>query len=224
MQPSSISLQAFSTLSKMASSVVPASETRLFKPLKVGNNMLQHRIVFSPLTRFRNDDEHAPLPFMEKYYADRASAPGTLVISEATSISHVEEGQRNIPGFISDSQVDAWTKIINAVHNKGSFFFQQTWGMGRAAEVEYLVEKDFPYRSSSHVAMEGVNAKPVAMTKEDILNTIQSFVETSKRIVAAGAMVLRSMQRMGIFSTSSFPIRSINVPMNGAVRSRTGRG
>ncbi|CAM1505915.1 Fc.00g115520.m01.CDS01 [Cosmosporella sp. VM-42] len=171
----------------MTSSTAPLSETRLFKPLKIGNNTLQHRIVFPPLTRFRNDDEHAPLPFMQKHYADRASAPGTLVISEATSISHVEEGQRNVPGFVSDSQVQAWTKIIDAVHDKGSFFFQQIWGMGRAAEPEYLMERGFQYRSSSATAMAGVSSTPVAMTKEEILDTIQSFADAAKRVVAAGA-------------------------------------
>jgi hypothetical protein len=58
---------------------VPA-QSKLFKPLKVGKMELKHRIVFPPLTWNRNDDSHVPLPFMAKYYADRASAPGTLVI------------------------------------------------------------------------------------------------------------------------------------------------
>jgi NADPH2 dehydrogenase len=70
---------------------------------------------------------------MEKYYADRGSVPGTLIISEATAISHVEEGQANNPGFVSDRQVDAWRNIIDAVHANGSFYFQQIWGMGRAS-------------------------------------------------------------------------------------------
>merc|ERR1712000_792980 len=60
------------------------ADTRLFKPLKLGNNELQHRIAFAPLTRYRNDDDNVPTDLMEKYYADRACAPGTLVISEAT--------------------------------------------------------------------------------------------------------------------------------------------
>lgn len=163
------------------------SEIRLFKPLKVGNATLQHRLALAPLTRFRNDDQHTPLPFMQKYYADRASEPGTLVISEATAISHSEEGQHNNPGLVTDAQVAAWGKIIDAVHAKGSFFFQQIWGMGRAADPQYLGERGFPYRSSGAVAMDGVNVTPRAMSEEEILQTIQDFVDTAKRAVLAGA-------------------------------------
>ncbi|KAH6892581.1 NADH:flavin oxidoreductase NADH oxidase family protein [Thelonectria olida] len=171
----------------MVNSTAPPSETRMFKPLKVGNVMLQHRIVFPPLTRYRNDDEHAPLPLMQKYYADRAITPGTLLISEATAVSHLEEGQRNLPGFTSDKQVKAWSEIIDAVHAKGSFFFQQIWGMGRASDHEYMVERGFPYRSSSPVAMEGVTATPRSMTDQEIMDVIDNFASAAKRAVAAGA-------------------------------------
>jgi NADPH2 dehydrogenase len=123
---------------------------------------------------------------MVKYYSDRASTPGTLVISEATSVSHLEEGQDNIPGFVSESQVAAWTKIIDAVHARGSFYFQQIWGMGRASFPEFLAKKGLKYRSSSAVAMEGVDAIPEEMTEEEILDIIQSFVDTARRVISAG--------------------------------------
>lgn len=163
------------------------SETRLFKPLKVGNVTLQNRIALPALTRLRNDDDHVPLPLMEKYYADRGSVPGTLVISEATAIAHVEEGQASNPGFVSDSQVKAWSTIIDAVHANGSFFFQQIWAMGRASDPEHLAERGFPYRSSSAVPMDGFDVIPTALTENEILETIQGFAETAKRVVAAGA-------------------------------------
>lgn len=173
------------TTGTMETTIVPA-QSRLFKPMKVGNIELKHRIVFPPLTRNRNDDDHVPLPLMVKYYADRASTPGTLVISEATSISHLEEGQDNIPGFISESQVAAWKNIIDAVHAKGSFYFQQIWGMGRASFPEFMAKKGLKYRSSSAVAMDGVDATPEEMTEEEIVDVIQSFVDTARRIIAAG--------------------------------------
>ncbi|KAJ5675169.1 uncharacterized protein N7477_005103 [Penicillium maclennaniae] len=163
------------------------SETRLFKPLKVGNVTLQNRIVFPPLTRFRNDDDHIPLPLMEKYYADRGCVPGTLVISEATAISHAEEGQVNNPGLVTDDQVKGWSKIIDAVHRNGSFFFQQIWGMGRASNPAHLAERGLPYRSSSAVPMKGVDVIPTALTEDEILETIQNFAETAQRAIAAGA-------------------------------------
>jgi len=37
--------------------------------------MLAHRVVMAPLTRFRVDDEHVPLPMATEYYSQRASTP-----------------------------------------------------------------------------------------------------------------------------------------------------
>lgn len=163
------------------------SETRLFKPLKVGNITLKNRIPLAPLTRFRSDDDHVPLPLMEKYYADRGCVPGTLIISEATAIAHVEEGNRNNPGLVNDAQVEAWRKVISAVHANGSFFFHQIWGMGRASDPAHLAERGLPYRSSSSVPMPGSDVIPAALTEEEILETIQSFADTAKRSIAAGS-------------------------------------
>ncbi|KAJ6144229.1 hypothetical protein N7470_008124 [Penicillium chermesinum] len=175
------------------------SETRLFKPLKVGNVTLEHRIAMAPLTRLRSDDNHVPLPLMEKYYADRGCVPGTLVISEATAIAHEEEGQRSNPGFVSEAQTEAWRKIISAVHANKSFFFQQIWGMGRASDPKHLAERGFPYRSSSNVPMKGIDVEPTALTEEEILQIIQSFVDTAKRVVAAGGDGVEIHSAMDIF-------------------------
>jgi 2,4-dienoyl-CoA reductase-like NADH-dependent reductase (Old Yellow Enzyme family) len=43
---------------------ITAMSSNLFKPLKLGNVQLQNRIVMAPLTRYRADDEHVPLPFV----------------------------------------------------------------------------------------------------------------------------------------------------------------
>lgn len=169
-----------------ASSTIVPSESRLFKPIKIGNSELQHRIALAPLTRYRNDDDNVALPLMQKYYADRASTPGTLVITEATGVAHIEEGEHHLPGFVSDKQVEAWKKVIDAVHANGSVYFQQIWGMGRASDAGYIKERGFKYRSSSNVPLSADHAAPEAMTEEEIQETIQAFVETAKRVVGAG--------------------------------------
>jgi NADPH2 dehydrogenase len=56
--------------------------TQLFEPLSVGRLKLQHRIGMCPLTRYRASDDHVPLDIMATYYGQRASEPGTLLISE----------------------------------------------------------------------------------------------------------------------------------------------
>jgi 2,4-dienoyl-CoA reductase-like NADH-dependent reductase (Old Yellow Enzyme family) len=45
-------------------------------------------------------------------YAARASIPGTLLISEATYITHKASGDSfNVPGIWSDEQAAAWKKV-----------------------------------------------------------------------------------------------------------------
>jgi len=97
------------------------SGSRLFKPLKLGNVELKHRIAMAPLTRFRASDEHVIMPMAAEYYGQRASVPGTLLITEATIVGHPYGGYPNVPGIYTQDQIDAWKKITSEVHKKGSF-------------------------------------------------------------------------------------------------------
>ncbi|KAI9147414.1 NADPH dehydrogenase [Paramyrothecium foliicola] len=167
-------------------SATSLTSSRLFKPLEVGSAALQHRIVMAPLTRFRNDNDHVPLPFIKRHYTDRASVPGTLIISEATGIALGAEGAQNLPSFVTEAQVAAWKDVIASVHAKGSFWFQQLWDQGRAADPEYVRQRGGKYKSSSAVALDGKAVAPEEMTEEDIQTVIQSYVDTAKKVIAAG--------------------------------------
>ena len=91
---------------------MPASNTSaLFQPIRVGDITLAHRVVLAPLTRLRNDDDHVPTDLVAEYYAQRASVPGTLLITEATYIAPQASGMPNAPGIWSDAQIAAWKKV-----------------------------------------------------------------------------------------------------------------
>ena len=83
----------------------------LFQPIQIGDMTLAHHIVLSPLTRYRNDDAHVPTDLGLEYYKQRASVPGTLLITEATYISGQASGQPNAPGVWNDAQIAAWKKV-----------------------------------------------------------------------------------------------------------------
>ena len=110
----------------------------------------------APLTRFRADDFHVPLPFVAEYYAQRASVPGTLLITEATFIAPAAAGLGNVPGIWNADQVAAWKKVTDAVHTKGSFIYMQLWALGRAASSKSL-KREFgkKVKGASDVAFEG---------------------------------------------------------------------
>ena len=84
---------------------------KLFQPLRVGTSELKHRVVLAPLTRFRADDEHVHTDLAVQYYSQRASTPGTLLITEATFIAPQAGGYPNVPGIWNEKQVAAWKKV-----------------------------------------------------------------------------------------------------------------
>jgi NADPH2 dehydrogenase len=162
-------------------------ESRLFKPLKLGNINLRHRIVMSPLTRFRADDEHVPLPFVAEYYAQRASVPGTLLITEATYISPEHSGYPNAPGIYNDTQIEAWKTVTNAVHEKGSYIVAQLWALGRAAGNKDFAGSDpITVRGPSALPLQEEDVIPEALTVDQIKETVQQYAQAAKNAIKAG--------------------------------------
>jgi 2,4-dienoyl-CoA reductase-like NADH-dependent reductase (Old Yellow Enzyme family) len=65
----------------------------------------------APLTRFRATNTHVPSSLAAEYYSQRASTPGTLIVTEATFISGKAGGYGNVPGIWSDEQIAGWKKV-----------------------------------------------------------------------------------------------------------------
>ena len=90
---------------------VTSQTPALFKPIKVGRLTLQHRVVLAPMTRFRAYASHVPGPQQASYYAQRASTPGSLLITEGTFISHDAGGYEHVPGIYTDAQIQGWKEV-----------------------------------------------------------------------------------------------------------------
>ena len=90
---------------------MPSHTPALFQPIKVGDAELKHRVVLAPLTRFRATREGVLGDITVEYYKQRASVPGTLLITEATYISRNAGGMANVPGIYADAQINAWRKV-----------------------------------------------------------------------------------------------------------------
>ena len=163
------------------------AESRLFKPLKIGNVEVRHRIGMAPLTRMRATDDRVPVPLMKEYYGQRASVPGTLMITEGTFISPSAcGGFPHTPGIWSQEQVAAWRTITNEVHRKGSFIFCQLFAMGRAADAEVAKKDGVSIVGPSAIPIEEGAPIPQPMTIEEIQQTVQDFVTAAKNAISAG--------------------------------------
>ncbi|KAF2093188.1 NADPH dehydrogenase [Rhizodiscina lignyota] len=164
--------------------MAPSSSSKLFQPLKVGNVTLNQRLVMAPLTRFRADTSHVPLPFVKEYYAQRASVPGTLLISEATFISPRAGGLSQVPGIWTPAQIAGWKEVTDAVHEKGSYIFLQLWCLGRAANADNLREEfGLDVISSSDLPIDANSPTPRPMKEEEIWDLIGEYVQAAKNAV-----------------------------------------
>ncbi|KAI0640768.1 NADH:flavin oxidoreductase/NADH oxidase [Trametes meyenii] len=163
-----------------------ADTLTLFRPIRVGDINLNHRIVLAPMTRLRADNDHVHTDLGVEYYKQRASVPGTLLISEGTFISQQAVGVPSVPGIWNDAQVASWKKITDAVHAKGSYIFIQLWALGRAARPALLHQEnpDYPYVSSSPLALSASPEDiPRELTKEEVKEYVQWYASAAANAV-----------------------------------------
>ncbi|KAJ4490725.1 NADH:flavin oxidoreductase/NADH oxidase [Lentinula aciculospora] len=170
----------------------------LFQPIQVGPYLLRHRVVLAPLTRLRCTKDNIPQRVMAEYYGQRASTPGTLLISEATLIAQKAGLYTHAPGIWSESQIEEWKKasVTAAVHEKSSYIFLQLWALGRTADVETLhaANSDYPFVSASDIPMPAAGGqsespsavpeiKPRALSKDEIKEYVELYATAAYNAV-----------------------------------------
>ncbi|KAJ7690838.1 hypothetical protein B0H17DRAFT_1064025 [Mycena rosella] len=147
---------------------------QLFQPFKIGTTTLKHRVVLAPLTRYKAEINHVPyLPLVSDYYSQRASRPGTLLITEATFIT---------------ARVGGEAHVTDSVHAKGSFIFMQLYALGRTADPAELISEDasFPYVSASDVQLTGRDTPPRPLSVQEINEYIALYAQAAKNAISAG--------------------------------------
>ncbi|KAI1354738.1 NADH:flavin oxidoreductase/NADH oxidase [Xylaria sp. FL0043] len=175
-----------------STTLAPLGDSPLFTPVHLGNMNLEHRIVQAPCTRMRCDPEssgiYVPGPRVAKYYGDRATTGG-LQITEATDICLYASAYPGVPGVFTDSQLQGWRKVTDAVHAKGGFIFCQLWHTGRASSITMRDGKQ-PISSSS-LSMRGkyldgtdcAENPPRAMSISEIHEITEEWAAAAKRAV-----------------------------------------
>lgn len=119
--------------------------SKLFTPVRLGRYELSNRVIMAPMTRSRaNDSDGVIKDIVPTYYSQRAGAG--LIISEGVYPSANGKGYVSTPGIETDAQVEAWKRVTDAVHARGSRIFMQIMHCGRI----------------SHPSMQPGNALPVA--------------------------------------------------------------
>lgn len=166
--------------------------SKLFEPTTMGSTDVSNRVFMAPLTRNRATPDGVPSELAAKYYAQRAS--GGLLISEATQISAMGKGYLNTPGIYTNAHVEGWTKITDAVHEKGGKIFLQLWHVGRISHTSLLPDGEQPVAPSAIRAEsqtfteEGMTdvSEPREMTIDDIKQTVADYHHAAECAKRAG--------------------------------------
>lgn len=167
--------------------------SKLFTPAQVGPYSLSHRVVMAPLTRMRSGPGDIPGDLMVEYYAQRASAGG-LIISEATPVSIRGYGYAGAPGIYSNTQIEGWKRVTDAVHAKGGRIMLQLWHVGRQSHVDLQPGGDAPVapsaiRAEGHAYTPNGEAEfsmPRALEPHEIPPIIEEFRDGAERALRAG--------------------------------------
>ncbi|KAL3495983.1 hypothetical protein BJX62DRAFT_222301 [Aspergillus germanicus] len=161
----------------------------LFEPLAIGKCQLQHRIVMAPMTRFRTDSDHSPLPIAKEYYSQRSHTPGTLIITEGTAVSKTLVGLPQWAGCWSEPQMQKWKDITEEIHSKGCYVFLQLCCAGRTADKGFpkLSSGDIPLdATASAIETEDDDRPPKPMSAQEIQDAIRDHATAARNAIAAG--------------------------------------
>ncbi|MBW7056668.1 alkene reductase [Paracoccus bogoriensis] len=163
----------------------------LFDPVTMGAVTLRNRIVMAPLTRSRAGESRQPNALMAEYYAQRAGAG--MILSEATSVTPMGVGYEATPGIWSDAQVEGWSQVTRAVHERGGLIFLQLWHVGRISDPHFL-NGALPVAPSAiapagHVSLlrpKRPYVTPRALETDEIAGIVEAYAEATRRARHAG--------------------------------------
>lgn len=152
-----------------------SSET-LFRPFSLKTLNIPNRIVMAPMTRSMAMDG-IPGPAQAEYYRRRAAGGVGLILTEGTVINR--PASRNSPGipFIhGEAALAGWGEVVDAVHAVGGRIGPQIWHTGSTRGGKW--EPEAPVESPSGLVGPD-DPRGVAMTEEDIADTIAAFAKAA---------------------------------------------
>ncbi|XP_024980623.1 artemisinic aldehyde Delta(11(13)) reductase-like [Cynara cardunculus var. scolymus] len=179
----------------MAETTPIAHKPTLFSPYKMGRFNLSHRVVLAPMTRCRALNS-IPNQALVEYYRQR-STEGGFLITEGTMISPTSAGFPHVPGIFNNEQIDAWKKVVDAVHKQGAVIFCQLWHVGRASHQVYQPGGAAPISSTSKPiskkwrilmpnATYGRYPEPRALATHEIAEVVEDYRRAAINALEAG--------------------------------------
>lgn len=166
----------------------------LFEPFTLRGVTLKNRIGISPMCQYSSIDGF-PNDWHLAHLGARAAGGAGLVMTEATAVEARGRISPDDAGIWSDSQAEAWARVVKFVADHGSVPGMQLAHAGRKASAaspwkggKGIADVDGGWEpvGPSAVAFDESYRAPKALTVEEIRQIQQAFVDATKRALSAG--------------------------------------
>jgi len=173
--------------------------TKLFIPLQLKNHTLKNRVIVSPMCQYSSTDGFATdwhLVHLGQFATGQAAA----IIQEATAV--VPEGRITYGdlGIWSDAHIEKLKQITHFIKSQNSIPGIQLAHAGRKASCEKpWITRDqiapnqrngWQTVGPSTIAFNEKDHPPVALTKEEIAQTVEAFKQATRRAITAGYEII----------------------------------
>lgn len=156
----------------------------LFKPFHFKSLNLKNRFVMAPMTRSFSP-QGIPTRDVVNYYSRRATADVGLILSEGTVIDRpASSNDPDIPRFHGES-LEAWSDVIDAVHEVGGKMAPQIWHMGVVPTHKSGWKPNGSFEGPSGLRKSD-ESLGVEMSETDIFKTIEAFAHAANEAKKLG--------------------------------------
>lgn len=158
---------------------------KLFQPYTIKNVELKNRIVMAPMCMYSSHNEDGKIENWHRtHYTSRAVGGAGLIIQEATAVTPQGRISPQDLGIWSDDHLEGLTELVSLMKEQGAKTGIQLAHAGRKA----VLEGDILAPSS--IAFNDDMKTPVAMTIEQIKETVTAFKNGAERAKKAGFDVI----------------------------------
>ena len=166
----------------------------MFVPYRVRELVIDNRIVVSPMSMY-SAEEGVPNDFHLVHYGSLARGGAGLLFSEMTDVCRDGRISPGCAGIWNLEQQHAWKRIVDFVHAHSSCKFAMQLGhagpkgstkRGWEGNDIPLDQDNWPIVSASEIPYGPDNQTPRALTREDMDEITELFVNAAKRAEQAG--------------------------------------
>ncbi|NUP73274.1 MAG: NADH:flavin oxidoreductase [Sinomonas sp.] len=135
-------------------SQAPTRLADLFEPARLGSLRVPNRFAMAPMTREFSPDGTVTDEVVA-YYARRAAAGVGLLITEGVYVSEDSGPSTRVPRLFGEQQLEAWRRLVDAVHAEGGLIAPQLWHLGAARGGHPDFNSHLPTLSPSGISAAG---------------------------------------------------------------------